>query len=149
MRNWKFSEYNPKLTEVEFNVKNIPREKTSGIIIKVDNEDYDKKNIVHACIHLNGEIKLCLNEDMIAADDNYLIVKILVRNRRDHKFEGLRQIVCATDYLQSPQLDAVAWLCRKWISKYNTDNIIYEAGDMFPKDLFKKYIKNEGFTKYE
>lgn len=149
MRNWTLPTYKPKVTEVEFNVKNIPRQITQGIVIKADNEDYNKKSIAHAYIHLNGEIKLCLDDKMISENDNYLVIKVLVVNRRDNKTEGLKQIISGSDYLKAPQLDAIAWLCRKWCVEYYTDNIINEAGIMFPMDLLTKYVRNEGFTKYQ
>ena len=41
MRNWTLPTYKPKVTEVEFNVNNIPRQITKGIIIKADNVDYN------------------------------------------------------------------------------------------------------------
>ena len=134
MRDWTLPTYKPKVTEVEFNINNIPRQITQGIIIKADNEDYNKKSIAHAYVHLNGEIKLCLNDKMISEDDNYLVIKVLVINRRDNRTEGL---------------NAIAWLCRKWCTEYYTDNIINQAGEMFPMDLLYKYIRNEGFTKYQ
>ena len=149
MKNWVLPIYKPKVTEVEFYNVVKPREITEGIIIKSDNEDYNKKNIAHAYVYLNGEIKFCLKDSLISENSNFLIVKILVNNKREHKIEGLKQITSHTDFLRASQLDAVAWLCRKWCIQYYTDNIINEAGEMFPMDLLKKYINNKGFTKYE
>ena len=86
---------------------------------------------------------------MKSEDDNYLVVKVLVINRRDDRTEALKQIISGSDYLKAAQLDALAWLCRKWCVEYYTDNIINEAGEMFPMDLLSKYVRNEGFTKYQ
>jgi len=150
MKNWKLITYKPKLTEVRFNIKTIPRKSTKGIIIKSESENYNEKNITHAYIHLNGTIDLGLNQDMISVySKDYLVVKILVRHKYESdKSDSLKSITSTTDWLLASQLDALAWLCRKWFNDYGVDDIIYECGEMFPNKLLTKYIANEGFTRY-
>tara|TARA_R110000772_G_scaffold93384_4_gene190788 strand:+ start:365 stop:826 length:462 start_codon:yes stop_codon:yes gene_type:complete len=144
--------YKPKITDVEFNCKHIPRGLTKGVKIKADDVNYSKKNIAHAYIHLNGKIELGLNQDMISeGDEDYLIVKLLIKYTNDSQKiynESLKGIISTTDWLLASQLDALAWLCRKWFKDYETDEIAYEVGDLFPKKLLNKYIANEGFTRY-
>ena len=142
--------YKPKLTSVKFDCKHIPRVFTDGIKIKADSESYAQTKIAHAYIHLNGMIEFGLNDKMISEDDDsHLIIKVLVKHKYDSdKVDSLRNVVSTADWLLASQLDAIAWLCRDWCSEYNIENVINECGDMFPYKLLKKYIANEGFTRY-
>jgi len=142
--------YKPKLTSIKFNCKHIPRGFTDGIKVKADSESYAQTKIAHAYIHLNGMIEFGLNDKMISEDDDsHLIIKVLVKHKYDSdKVDSLRNVVSTTDWLLASQLDAIAWLCRKWFSDYNITNVKNECGDMFPYKLLTKYISNDGFTKY-
>lgn len=144
-----FAIYKPKIIKEPFYNAYNTREITDGIIIKSDNENYNKKDIAHAYINVNGEIRIFIDDSLTYNDNKYVIIKVLVINKREHRNEGLNYICSNTDFLRAAQLDAIAWLCREWCTKYYTDNIINQAGDMFPMDLLKKYISNDGFTKYE
>jgi len=142
--------YKPKITSVKCDCKHIPRIITKGIKIKADSENYNQSKIAHAYIHLNGEIEFVLNDEMKSEDDDdNLIIKMLVRHDYEmDKSDSLRSIVFTTDWLLASQLDALAWLCRKWFSQYNTKKIINECGEIFPMMLLTKYIQNDGFTRY-
>tara|TARA_R110000803_G_scaffold162536_1_gene226128 strand:- start:522 stop:971 length:450 start_codon:yes stop_codon:yes gene_type:complete len=142
--------YKPKFTSVKFNCKHIPRAFTHGVRIVADSENYNKTKIAHAYIHLNGKIEFGLNDKMMSEEDNNnLVIKVLVRhNYESNKLDSLRNVVSTTDWLLASQLDAIAWLCRKWFLDYNITNVKNECGDMFPYKLLTKYISNDGFTKY-
>ena len=142
--------YKPKITSVKFDCQHIPRTLTEGIKLKAESENYNQTKIAHAYIHLNGKIELGLNDKMMSEDDdNNLIVKVLVRHNYDiDKADSLKSVISTTDWLLASQLDALAWLCRKWFSEYNIKNIINECGDIFPSRLLTKYIANDGFTRY-